>query len=164
MPSVTELLSRKKKDIKQPPLPPIGHYRLKVYRKHVLRTSKDGAWSFLEIYCQALAAQEDVDEEELKEFDRPIESIRVRKTFIYNNAGDPEAEAGNEDTDWRCQEFLNCIGVDGDDKETTMEQLARIENLEFIGQLILQPDKNNPEIKRPQIARTLSLEDHPDYL
>ena len=163
MTSVTDLLNRKKEEIKRPPNPPIGHYRFKVYRKHAMRDSADGAWTFLEFFCQGQAAQEDVDTDELVEFGRPIESIRVRHSFIFNNAGDEEAGASNEDTAWRLQEFLDRLGLEAEDDESQTEQLARIEGLEFIGQLSLQPDKKNPEIVRAQITRTLSLEDVPEY-
>ena len=163
MTSVTDLLSRKKADIKQPPLPPAGHYRFRINRKHQLRDSNDKAWSFLEVFCQAQAAQEDVDVEEIEEFGRPVETIRVRHSFIFNNAGDDEADASNEDTGWRLQTFLDQLGLEADEEENQQEQLARIENMEFIGQLSLQPDKRNPDIVRPQISRTLGLHEVPDY-
>ena len=163
MKSVTELLDRKKAEIKKPPLPPIGHYRFKIYRKHAIRDSGDGAWSFLEFFCQAQAAQEDVDETELSEFDRSIETIRVRHSFIFNNAGDDDAAAANEDTTWHLQEFLDKLGLDADEDESQTEQLARVEGFEFIGYLEQRPDKRNPDVVRPNIARTMSLEDVPDY-
>jgi len=163
MTSIVDLLSRKREDIKQPPLPPAGHYRFGITRKAQMRDSNDGAWIFLEIFCQAKAAQEDVDADELKEFGRPVETIRVRHSFVFNNAGDEEANASNEDTAWRLQEFLNRLGLEADAEETQQEQLARIEGFEFIGQLTLQPDRKNPEIVRPQITRTLALEEVPDY-
>ena len=163
MPSVTDLLDRKKAEIRKPPLPPIGHYRFKIYRPHAIRESADGSWSFLEFFCQGQAAQEDVDVDELKEFDRSIESIRVRHSFIFNNSGESDAEASNEDTTWHLQEFLDKLGLDADDEESQSEQLARVEGFEFIGYLEHKPDKRNPDIVRPNIGRTLSLEDVPDY-
>lgn len=164
MSSVTELLGRKKNEIKAPPLPPIGHYRLKVYRKHSINKSRDDKWTFVEIFAQGVAAQEDVDPDEMNEYGRGVENIRLRRSFIYNNASDDEAAAANEDTDFRLQEFLNMLGVEGEEDESLLEQLARIEGLEFIGYVTLQEDKNNPEIKRPQISRSIALADHPDYL
>ena len=163
MASVTEILNNKKEDVRKPPLPPIGHYRLKVYRKYDIRKSSDGRWSFLEIYCQAQAAQEDVDEEDMQEYGRAVDSIRIRNTFIYNTSDDDDAEEANQDTSWRLQEFLDRLGVEAKSDETQLEQLSRAEGLEFIGFVTHKPDKNNPEIVRTQISRTLSLVDMPEY-
>lgn len=164
MTSVTELLNKKKEEISRPPNPPAGHYRFRINRKHTMRDSADGAWTFLEIPCQVQAAQEDVDEDELNEYGRPVEAIRTRHSFIFNNAGDPEADASNEDTQWRLQEFLDRLGLEAEEEESQQEQLARIEGMEFIGQLTLQQDKKNPDIVRPTITRTFSLKDVPEYV
>ena len=164
MSSVTDLLNRKKEDIKRPPNAPIGHYRFKISRPPVQQEVKGGLWTLLTFFCTALAAQEDVDERQMEEFGRPVETVRSAVKFMFNNDGSDDATVDNENTSWYVQEFLDRLGLDAGPEETQAEQIARCEGCEFIGQLTHQQDKNNPDLVRDVISRTLSLEEVPSYV
>ena len=88
-------------------------------------------------------------------------NIRVRHTFIFTT--DEENAGNNDESLFRLQEFLNQCGVEAEEGESVMEQLARIEGLQFLGLLRIEPDKKDPDVQRVRIGRTLSLEDVEDY-
>ncbi len=157
MVGILERLEAKKADIKRPPHPPAGHYRFVVSRKHTTRESRDGAWAFLEVPCKALAAQVDVDDRELDDYGASVETINVRHTFIFNQSDDPDAERSNQQTSFQLQNFINLLGIEAEDDESLLSQLDRIEGMEFIGQLTIEPRKDNPEAMNVRISRTLSL-------
>ena len=160
MASVNDLLDQKAEEIKRPPNPPEGHYRFEVSRDHAVRET-GGDWTFIEIPVQAKAAQEDVDPDELEAFGRGADNIRARVSF--GQSSNEADTATNEDNAWRMQEFLKHCGLDPEPDESLRSQLGRAKGAQFIGKLVLEADRNDPEIKRVRLTRTMSLSDLEGY-
>jgi len=136
----------------RPPNPPIGHYIFKV-NKAKQREVADGAGQIVEFLCQGVsvfADADDVDPEELAEYGEP-KSIMVTHSFYFNM----EDQAGFNRTKYNLRRFLEeHLLIEDVVDMTNREAIAAAKNHQFVAQLGLRPDKNDPEITYPDIKRT----------
>jgi len=164
MSTFTSILEKKGDEIKRPPNPPTGHYRWEVTNPAVERVTEDGSWGIIEIPVKAVSAQADVDETLLEEFGRPVESIVNRVSFVFSMAEDSEGEASRARGQFYLKEFTDKLGLDFKGPESLKERLSQIVGAHFVGQLTNKVDKNNPDITRSELNRTISLEDMPEAI
>ena len=154
--SISSYLDRKKEELKKPSILPQGHYRLKIDRPFEERPSSNGNWTMLNFPCKVMAAQHDVDPDEIAELTRPVEQFYVRKTFIFNN----ENEEANEETLWNVQQFLNKLGLEAEGNVSLRQQMDSCVGYEFVAPITHRISRQNPEDVFAEVGRdTLSLDD-----
>lgn len=152
-----EALNKKVDDIERPKMPPNGHYIWQVtgVPKTDTITTPNGSWDTVNIPCMAVAAGEDVDQDELQAFGN-VRSIKNRLSFMF----DKNDENNFDGTLFRLQTFLRehiKVTTEGDGM-STKEALSACVNQQFMGELKITPDKNNPEIPRANIGTTAPVE------
>ena len=157
--AISALLDTKIEDIKIPPLPPVGHYRMEVEREYNERESGDGNWAFMEFFLTAVAPQADVDSDEWAEYAQPVSFVRARNTFIFNNSNTPEAQSNNKRTLYYLNNFLTALDVPL--TESLKERLMHVKGQQAIFNLIHKEDKNG--VPRVEVRRVIPLADYPEY-
>jgi len=130
-----DALNTKVSDIEKPARLPVGTYVWAVNKPHKESTSKDGAWSTVEVPCVPKFPYddaEDVNADELSAFgDLKQGSNSIR--FMFPN--DPDKENERKQTLYNLRRFLiDTLQVEGDDDSTVKELLAKAVGMEFVAQ------------------------------
>ena len=121
-------------DIEKPPVLPQGTYTWRVTKLPVTGQTKSGEWAFIEFQLVAVAADEDVDEDELAEFGN-LSSAFSRISFMSST--DPDKEADFKRTLYQVKQFCgNTLQVDVEDDATLREMLDAALGAEFLGRAV----------------------------
>lgn len=157
MPDFAEALNVKMEDIKEPPKLPIGTYRAVVNKVPEISKSDDGKWTFVDFNLKIVGAQEDVDQDELRDFGGLANTNR-RHRFLFPTGDDEDAKKSFARTDWAMKQFMEKhlqANVAGMSKK---EALAQCVNHECLVAINRRADKENPEIQHENIKRTAPVE------
>ena len=160
MKSLNELLTTKKEDIKRLPNIPPGLYRMRI-EGHTIG-DRGEMNEIISFRCKPIAAQEDVDADELAALAFPIEQLNQRVEFWFSK--DPDREADNANQLANLDEFLDKLGIDASNDESPMERLPMANNCEFVAQVENQARKSDPNIIDDRIVKTFSLDDVTDLV
>ena len=152
----SDALATKVEDFQRPPNLPAGHYTFQVTKHADISEfeSRDGVtFDRVTFTCTPVAAQDDVDEDELSQFG-DYSKVAVRKQFLIPD-GEQDA-AGYDNSMFNVRRFLEHCGIKED--VPLGEALADAVMTQFMGELNHRPDKNNPEIVYQEIGRTALAE------
>lgn len=146
-------LDVKAEDVKPVPVPPAGHYVFQVTKPGVINDGE--VWQSVRFSCQAVSVFEDandVDPDDLKAFGK-VTSIMNDKSFMFNKQDGTETDLIRFMNDVKrfCADHLQ---IEGAEKMTLRELMAKSANKRFVGQLNLKPAKNNPEQLMANIGKT----------
>lgn len=150
----TDILDKRIDEFERPELPPIGHYVWQITKHPEVDAFEANGTKYTRVtfQCKALAAHEDVDEDDLAAFGN-IVGFPSRKTFLMSESEDDERNA--EQTLFQLRQFLENSGVEGG--ISLGEAFAACVNGQFLGEFAHRPDKNNPEILYGEIKRTTAV-------
>lgn len=149
-------LDVKAEDVKPVPTPPAGHYVFQVTKPATINDGEQ--WQSVRFPCQAVSVFEDandVDPDDLKAYGK-ITSIVNDKSFMFDKINGTETDLIRFQNDVKrfCADHLQ---IEGADKMTLREMLAKAANKRFVGQLVLKPRKDNPEAMNVNIGRTAPI-------
>jgi len=140
----TQALDIKVNEIETPPLLPEGTYIWRITKLPIGRNSDSGDWTFLDFNCVAVAAEDDVDSDELEEYGN-LSSAFGQVSFIAST--DPDRESDSKRTLDNIKKFcLNTLRVDADEDATLGELLNNTVGAEFYARAVHEIRKNDPDI------------------
>lgn len=141
---------KKLADIERPPLPPVGTYRWSITKLPEYTVSKDEAWGFLRINVRAMEAiTADMDD-----YKGEVTNITNQVSFIF----DLNDENSFDKTMFQARRFfeqhVNCAG----EKDSLTEAMNKCVNGQFLGDIVWNQDKNDPENFFANLVRTAPLD------
>jgi hypothetical protein len=139
-----EALDQKADDQEKPKDPPQGTYIWVVSKEPSITRTGNGEWDVVEFPIKAVAAEEDVDADSLEEYG-PVDGIRSRISFLSPTAEDQDND--RKRTLDQINKFMErTLLLDDFDTMTTREAMSASVNHQFMGQLVWEPRKDDPEI------------------
>lgn len=127
----TSMLDTQVDDIEKPPVQPQGTYIWSVSKSPSQETTKSGEWYIVEFPVQAVAAEEDVDPDELEEYG-DVSSARNRVSFMFPT--DPAKENDRARSMYRLKKFLlETLCVEEESGDTLNTLLSKAINHQFLG-------------------------------
>lgn len=150
----TEALDRKLEEVKRPPVPPAGDYKMQIVKHPETdsRQSREGRSYDVVTFIAQLVEPVEVDEDELEAFGN-ITNEQLRKQFLFFEDAE---EKDVERSLYNLKRFLGHCGIDAEGM-TLGEALAESVNTQFIGEVKHRPDQNDPEIVYAEIGRTAQV-------
>ena len=140
-------------EIERPPLPPLGTYRFLV-SKHPEINQDNPDYDIVNFQMKGVAAMDDVDEDELKEYGQ-VGGISVRLSFLF----DKNDTAKFKQTEYRLRTFLvDHLQIEGAEAVSLKEALAGSVNCQCLGVLSYRADKRDPEVQYAEIRKTAPVE------
>ena len=125
-------LDTKASDVEKPPVQPQGTYILT--KIPTMSTTKSGEWTIVEFPLKAVAAEDDVDPEELEAFGA-LSGALGRISFMATTADTPEGEADRKKVLYRIKKFCqNTLRVDAEEDASIRELLDASVNCQFLAQ------------------------------
>jgi hypothetical protein len=146
-----EAASKKIADVEKPPLPPVGTYRWSITKLPAQATSNDEKWDFLTFQCRALEAMDDVD---MEGYQGEVTNIILPLKFMFNK----EDEAEFEKSLYRVRTFLEKHVKCADETDSIAQALNKSVNQQFLGGVVWNQDKNDPENFFANLVRTAPIE------
>lgn len=142
-----DALNVKMEEIERPPLIPVGTYRAVVSKVPVSDTISEGKYDTLDFMLKLAEAQDDVDQDELKEYG-PLSSATVRHRFLFNT----EDKAMFDRTLYNLKRFLEeHLKVEGG---SLKECINNALNHQCLVAVKWRPDKDDPEIQYNEVGKT----------
>lgn len=142
-----DALNTKVSEIEKPPLLPKGTYIWVVTKAHKETTSKDGAWSTVEIPVtpkEPYSDAEDVDMDELHSYGKLAQGVNSIR-FMFPN--DPDKDVDRQKTLWGLRRFLvDTLKVEAEEDATIKELLGKMVGAEFIAQASHRPDPERNDV------------------
>lgn len=150
MANFSEIANKKLADVERPPIPPVGMYRWQVTKVPQIENVSNGAYTNITIPCKAVEAYDNVDEDDLQKFGG-LKNVISSKRFLYDNQ---DATKGGQ-TEFQIRQFLekHCA-IEGIENMSIAQGLAACLNAQFDGEMKHRADKNDPEVKYAEIAKT----------
>jgi len=149
-----DVLSAKVAEIERPPLIPIGTYRGVVKKIPSLETSNDGKFDFVDFSIQLVAAEDDVDQDDLKAFGG-LNNTYARHRFLFNK----EDDTAFKRTLFNLKRFLiDHLQVEADPEKDLKEALNASVNMNCLVFMKWRADKNDPEVQYSEIGKTAPAE------
>jgi len=140
----SQALDVKVDDIETPPLLPQGTYIWKITKLPVSETSSSGEWSWVSFNCVAIAAEEDVDTDELDAYGS-LSGAFGQVRFMAPT--DPEQTTEfNRALDQIKKFCLNTLRVEVDGDANLSELLNGAVGCEFYARAVHEIRKNDPDI------------------
>jgi len=150
-----EAAKLKTADIERPKLVPIGTYRAVVKKVPVTETIGDGRFDTCDFMLGLLEAQEDVSQDELKDFGGLTANTLMRYRFMFNK----EDQALFDRSLYNLKRFLEeHLKVAAGDNVQLSEALNNSVNQQCMVFVKWRADKNDTEIQYAEIAKTAPLE------
>jgi len=146
-----EQATKKIADIERPPLPPVGTYRWSITKLPTQATSNDEKWDFLTFQCRALEAMEDVD---MDGYTGDVKNIILPLKFMFNK----EDEAEFEKSLYRVRTFLEKHVKCAQEGDSIAQALNSSVNQQFLGSVVWNPGKNDPEDLFANLVRTAPID------
>jgi hypothetical protein len=146
-----EAASKKIADVERPPLPPVGTYRWSITKLPAQTTSNDEKWDFLTFQCRAVEAMDDVD---MDGYAGEVANIVLPLKFMFNK----EDEAEFEKSLYRVRTFLEKHVKCADETDSIAQALNKSVNQQFLGGVVWNQDKNDPENFFANLVRTAPLD------
>lgn len=150
-----DALSKTPDQIERPADPPIGNYEFVITKVPQMLRDR-GGYDVVEFQCQAVAAQEDVQEqfaEELAAYG-PLKKFITRKSFLF--ARDDETAARRAEADLK-DFIIKHLGIDWTPDKNLKMILNETPNRHFIGTVSYQADKTDPERQFVRLGRTAPI-------
>ena len=146
----TQMLDTNTDTIEKPPVQPQGGYIWSVSKVPTQSTTKSGEWFIVEFPVQAVAAEEDVDPDELEEFG-DVSSARNRVAFMFPT--DPDKEADRKKSMYRLKQFLTVtLAIEEESDDTLNMLLARSVHSQFLGQAAWRTDGDDTYVDIKSMA------------
>ena len=148
-----DVLNKKAAEIERPPLLPVGHYTAKVAKIPSMDTksTEKGSWDILDFALLPVSAGEDVDLDLLAKFGAFGPASVQRFSFMFNK----DDQAAFDRTLFNLKRFLlDHLQIAGDDNSSLKELLDQSVGAHCLMFIRWEPDRNDPEIQYPRIART----------
>jgi hypothetical protein len=142
-------LDTKIDEIEKPLDPPVGTYQWQITKVPTRSNSKSGEWAIVEFLIRAIAAEEDVDPDELEEFGS-VTGIQSRISFMAPT--DPEQANEQAKTRDQIKNFcVNVLQLDDEDNPPLSELMDNSVGAQFLGTLSLRRTDDNVfiDVKRP---------------
>ena len=151
------------------PTIPAGAYRIKIagaYSKYVTDPKPDEgkiSWTLINVPCEVLKPQENVNSEELEEFGS-VRSFRlIKKFFVPTEADKPENKVKKERFQRDLRRFLLQLGGALPKPGTSLlDWLDASIQKEFIGDVERQPKHNDPTEFENEIRKTYAVSKYPN--
>lgn len=130
-------------DIEKPLDPPQGTYVWMVSKVPSTSRTQSGEWDIIEFPIKAVSAEADVDEDQLAAYGE-VSNIFNRVSFMAPT--DPDKDNDRKKTLHNIRRFLErTLRVDLEEGMTLRQMLDNSVNHQFLGQLVWEPKKDNPE-------------------
>ena len=131
-------------DLPEPKDPPQGTYIWSVNKVPAVSTTNSGEWTIVEFPLQAVSAEADVDEDDLADFG-DVGSIFNRISFMAPTAEDKDND--RKKTLKAIRNFLTrTLRIEVEDGMTLRQMLDASVNHQFLGQVVWEPKKDDPEV------------------
>ena len=151
MPNFADIATKKVAEIERPPLPPVGTYRWSITKLPVATTSNDGKWDILTVPVRALEALDDV---EMDGYSGEVTNITNQLKFMFNK----EDEVEFEKSEYRMRTFFEKHVKCAEDGDSVGQMLNNSVNQQFLGGIVWQQDKQDPELFYANVGRTAPIE------
>lgn len=145
-----EALATKIGSIERPKLPPIGAYDFQITKVPAMNTR--GEFDVVDFQCQAVAASDEVDADELTAYG-PLKDVTARLSFLF----DKNDEKNFKSSLFRIRTFLEEHVGCADASMSLKEALSSSVNQRFRATTRIRADKNNPEVQYFEIDKTAPI-------
>lgn len=147
-----EALARPLAEIEKPKTPPVGTYDFQITKVPAMRSNDD--FDFVDFNCQAVAASDEVDADDLKKFGG-LKSVRVdRFSFMFSKSD----QLNFDRTMFRLREFLEEHVKSADNTMSLKEALNSSINNRFRASTRVRTDPKKPENQYFEIDRTAPID------
>ena len=154
MVNFSQVLDKKIDAIERPPNMPIGTYLWGVSKIPEQSVIADGRYEVVDFTLRCLAAQDDVDEDDIKAYG-DIKVVTQRHRFMFST----EEKAMFERSLYNLKRFIeDHLKVDGAGDMSIAEALHASVNHQCLGTIRWEPDKKDPEIIYDRIGRTAPID------
>jgi hypothetical protein len=144
MVNFADALDTRNDEVEKPPVLPQGTYTWQVTKVPTLSASKSGEWNIVEFPIRAVAAEDDVDEDELQEFGS-LNSAMNRVSFMAPT--DPDADGDRKKTLYRMKTFMEkTLRVDVEEGATIREMMDASVNCQFLAQAAWRPSEDGEDM------------------
>lgn len=152
-----EILNTPVEDIKKPPLPPFGSYKMAVAKTPTIgeRKAQDGReWDVIDFSLRAVAPGEDVDMEALSAYG-DVKNIIQQRSFMFERGDDAAAST----TLFNLRRFITeHLNVEWPEGTPVKAVLPKCVNAVCLANIQYEPDKKDPEIMYARIKSTTSAQ------
>lgn len=156
MVNFNDIADTKIDDIERPPLVPIGSYICVVEKTPAQDNVGQGRFDTVDFILKVIQASEDVDLDDIKEFEKKggsISEVRLRHRFMFNT----EDEGAAKRSLYNLKRFLeDHLKVEG--AASIREALATSVGHQCMVEVKWRPDQNDPEVQYPEVKRTAPVE------
>lgn len=151
-----EALNLKEEETEKPVDPPQGTYTWAINKVPTVETSKSGEWTIVEFPLIGVSAEEDVDEEAL-ELVGGADKVYARISFMAPTDEDKDNDRKKTlDRIWKFIERV--LRVDDHDEMNLREALDASKGYQFLGQLVWEPRKDDPDQINIEIKNVAPLD------
>jgi len=151
MVNFNDILNKKSSEIERPPIIPVGTYRAVVTKIPSIETTGDNKWDICDFQLRLLAAEEDVDQDDLKAYGGLGPQSVIRHNFMFNK----EDEANFNRSLYNMKRFLlEHLMIEGNENTSIKELLDASVNHQCLAFIKWRADKNDPEIQFAQVGKT----------
>lgn len=151
-----EVLNTPVEDIKKPPLPPFGTYKMAVMKVPEIREVKSdkGEWDTIEFTLKGIAPGDDVDMESLGAYGS-VNNIIQRRSFMF----DRQDDAASATTLYNMRRFITeHLNVEWPEGTPLKAVLPKCLNAACMATIEYRPDKRDAEVMHANIKSTTSAQ------
>ena len=153
--SFADALDTKLDEVEEPKKLPQGTYLMTVVKPPILgQAGKDGQYDTVDFLFRPIAAQDDVDPDDLKDYG-DIAGAIVRQRFMFDTQDENKFKA----SEWRLRKFINDhLQVDGAGTMSFKQALAATPNHQCLVNVGWRPNPQNPEQIFVEVKKTAPAE------
>ena len=151
-----DVLNTPVEDIRRPPLPPIGSYKMGVIKTDIReQPGRDKSWGVIDFTLRGIAPQDDVDMDDMRAYG-DAKNIVQRRSFMFERGGD---EASLATTLFNLKRFVTeHLNIEWPDGQGVKQILPKCINAVCIANIQYNPDKNDPDLMHANIKSTTSAQ------
>ncbi len=145
----SDILNKSPSEVERPKPLPTGTYITMIEGLPRYGESTKKLTKFVEFTHKMLSAEDDVDQDSLKEIlkGKPLSDIRMKNTYYLK-----------EGVEWRLKEFLGHLGYDVDNTEASFQELCEDTNGKQVAVFIKHEPSQDGTSIFARIDRTLPVE------
>lgn len=165
---MSEILDVQAEEVSFPSTIPQGSYRMKIagafstFVSEARPEENKISWTIINIPCEVLKAQDNVDAEELEEYGAVRGTRMTLKFFLPTDREDPKNKSRYKKSAWQLKRFLGRLGGEQPRGKTLEQWLDGSVHKEFVGDVTIKPKYNDPTEFENEIGRTYSVSTYPN--
>ena len=159
---MSEVLDVSADDVHFPSTIPAGSYRMKIAGAFSTYTSASGEWVIINVPCEVLTPQENVNKDDLEERGSVRGTRLTLRFFFPADKNDAKMKSRHKKSQWQLKRFLQRLGGPEPKGKTLEQWLDGSVHKEFVGDVTLDPKYNDPTDFENNIGKTYAVSTYPN--